>query len=142
MKAGLNIDVLKKYLSLLENKTGSKEEQIKILRKRRFKLLEDIHEKQQSLDELDYMIDEIKRRGSNDKIYHRPHDGGIGRKKKRTAILLSLFMVLGLAACSQTDAPETPGSSQTNTENSIPESEDNTPESEGKATYLQTAEIF
>lgn len=63
LKAGLNIDVLKKYLSLLENKTGSKEEQIKILRKQRFKLLEDIHEKQQSLDELDYMIDEIKRRG-------------------------------------------------------------------------------
>lgn len=55
--------MLKKYLSLLENKTGSKEEQIKILRKQRFKLLEDIHEKQQSLDELDYMIDEIKRRG-------------------------------------------------------------------------------
>ena len=53
--------------------------------------------------------------------------------KKRTAILLSLFMVLGLAACSQTDAPETPGSSQTNTENSIPESEDNTPESEGES---------
>lgn len=55
--------MLKKYLNLLENKTGSKEEQIKILRKQRFKLLDDIHEKQQSLDELDYMIDEIKRRG-------------------------------------------------------------------------------
>lgn len=48
-------------MSLLEKKTGSKEEQIKILRKQRFKLLDDIHEKQQSLDALDYMIGEIKK---------------------------------------------------------------------------------
>lgn len=61
LKAGLNIDTLKTYLSLLEKKTGSKEEQIKILRKQRFKLLDDIHEKQQSLDALDYMISEIKK---------------------------------------------------------------------------------
>lgn len=64
LKAGLNIDTLKTYLSLLENKTGSKEEQIKILRKCRFKLLDDIHEKQQSLDELDYMIAEMKKGGT------------------------------------------------------------------------------
>lgn len=61
LKAGLNIDTLKTYLSLLEKKAGSKEEQIKILRKQRFKLLDDIHEKQQSLDALDYMIGEIKK---------------------------------------------------------------------------------
>lgn len=63
LKAGLNIDMLKTYLNLLANQTDSKEEQIKILRKQRFKLLDDIHEKQQSLDELDYMIDEIKKGG-------------------------------------------------------------------------------
>lgn len=43
-------------LSLLENKAGSNVEQIKILRRQRFKLLDDIQEKQQSMDELDYMI--------------------------------------------------------------------------------------
>lgn len=61
LKTGLNMDALKKYLSLPENKTGSKEERIKMLRKQRFKLLDDIHEKQQSLDKLDYMIDKIKK---------------------------------------------------------------------------------
>lgn len=61
LKAGLNMAALKKYLSLLESTTNNKEEQIKILRKQRFKLLDDIHEKQQSLDELDYMIDEIRK---------------------------------------------------------------------------------
>lgn len=53
--------------------------------------------------------------------------------RKLTAILLSLLMVLGLAACSQTDTPETPGSSPSNIEDSIPESEDNTPESEDES---------
>lgn len=53
--------------------------------------------------------------------------------KRLTAILLSLLMVLGLAACSQTDTPETPSSSPSNIEDSIPESEDNTPESEGES---------
>lgn len=43
--------------------------------------------------------------------------------RKITAFLLSLLMALGLAACSQTDTPETPSSSQSNIENSIPESE-------------------
>ncbi|MEY8536281.1 MerR family transcriptional regulator [Blautia pseudococcoides] len=61
LKSGLNMDTLKTYLNLIGNKTSSKEEQIKILRKQRFKLLDDIHEKQQSLDELDFMIDEIKK---------------------------------------------------------------------------------
>lgn len=61
LQAGFTIDTLKNYLNLLGNKTGSKEEQIKILREQRFQLLDDIHEKQQSLDELDYMIGEIKK---------------------------------------------------------------------------------
>lgn len=61
IKAGLNIDILKRYLILMENKSGSEEEQIKILRKQRFKPLDDIHEKQQSLEALDYMISEIKK---------------------------------------------------------------------------------
>lgn len=60
IKSGMSMDVLKKYLRLLEDKTASKEEQIRILRKQRYQLLDDIHDKQQTLDALDYMIREIK----------------------------------------------------------------------------------
>lgn len=61
IKSGMNMDVLKKYLRLLSDKTASKEEQIQILRKQRYQLLDDIHDKQQTLDELDYMIRETKK---------------------------------------------------------------------------------
>lgn len=61
LKSGMSIDVLKKYLRMLDDKTGSKEEQIRILRKQRYQLLDDIHDKQQTLDELDYMIQEVKK---------------------------------------------------------------------------------
>ncbi|MDE6435023.1 MAG: hypothetical protein K2L07_12435 [Lachnospiraceae bacterium] len=37
-----------------------KEMQIRMLRKYRYRLLDEIHEKQQSLDEVDYMISKIK----------------------------------------------------------------------------------
>ena len=43
-----------------ENKSD-KSGQIQILRKQRFLLLDEIHKKQQSLDELDYMIGELKK---------------------------------------------------------------------------------
>lgn len=43
----------------LEKKT--KEERIRILRKNRAQLLEEIHGKQQLLDQLDYMLYELKR---------------------------------------------------------------------------------
>lgn len=62
LKSGMDTESLKKYLRLLNDKTDSKEEQIKILRKQRCRLLEDIHDKQQTLDELDYMIRETKNR--------------------------------------------------------------------------------
>lgn len=39
----------------------TKEEQIRILRKSRLQLLDEIHSKQQLLDQLDYMIHEIKK---------------------------------------------------------------------------------
>lgn len=55
------MEALKRYLRLLDDKTGSKEEQIRILRKQRYRLLDEIHNKQQILDELDYMIMEIKK---------------------------------------------------------------------------------
>jgi len=62
LKSGMSMDVLKKYLRLLNDKTESKEEQIRILRKQRYQLLDDIHDKQQTLDELDYMIQEVKKK--------------------------------------------------------------------------------
>ena len=39
----------------------TKEDQIRILRKSRLQLLDKIHSKQQLLDQLDYMIHEIKK---------------------------------------------------------------------------------
>ena len=37
-----------------------KEVQIRMLRKYRYKLLDEIHQKQQSLDEIDYMVSKLK----------------------------------------------------------------------------------
>lgn len=56
-KAGLEMPLIKQYLLLANDKAG----QIRLLRKQRCLLLEEIRGKQQSLDELDYMIDEIRK---------------------------------------------------------------------------------
>lgn len=56
LKLGMDMDVLKRYLRLLDDKIGNKEEQIRILRKQRCQLLNDIHNKRQTLDGLDYII--------------------------------------------------------------------------------------
>ena len=61
LETGMDMNALGKYMELLHGKTENKEEQIRILRKQRYRLLEEIHCKQQSLDELDYMIDRIKK---------------------------------------------------------------------------------
>lgn len=63
LKMGMDVNSLEKYLGLLHGRIESREEQIKILRKQRYRLLEEIHCKQQSLDELDYMIDTIRKGG-------------------------------------------------------------------------------
>lgn len=60
VKSGMDMETLKKYLRLLNDETSSKEEQIRILRKQRYQLLDDIHDKQRTLDELDYVIRETK----------------------------------------------------------------------------------
>lgn len=66
IKAGLDRETLKAYLELSEKGPGSRQAQIRILRKARGRLLEDIHEKQQSLDEIDYMVEEMrKNKGGN-----------------------------------------------------------------------------
>lgn len=54
-KAGLNKNEIHGIMCCRDTN-----EQIQLLRKSRFKLLDEIHKKQQSLDEIDYMISTIK----------------------------------------------------------------------------------
>lgn len=63
LEAGMGVEVLQEYLQLLRKKTTNKAEQIRIIRKQRCKLMEEIHRKQQCLDRLDYMVDEIRKGG-------------------------------------------------------------------------------
>ncbi len=62
LSAGFTPEETKKFLKLTEN-MGTDEEQIRMLRKRRNSLLNDIHEKQQLLDSLDFMIWNKKKQG-------------------------------------------------------------------------------
>lgn len=50
-KYGMELEALKQYFSLTEPT-----QQIRLLRRQRYQLLDEIHEKQKALDELDYMI--------------------------------------------------------------------------------------
>lgn len=51
---------LEEITKKINDNTKSKEEQIRILRKGRVQLLEEIHVKQQQLDQIDYMLHKIK----------------------------------------------------------------------------------
>lgn len=59
---GMDISELRKLKEVEGNSPQAKNEKIKILRKYRFQLLEDIHGRQKSLDCLDYLIHKIKNR--------------------------------------------------------------------------------
>lgn len=61
LKAGFTIQSLKSYFSMSAHGGADKTEKIRLLRKQRCRLLDEIHGKQQSLDELDYMIEKIRR---------------------------------------------------------------------------------
>lgn len=63
LEAGMDVDVLQNYLQSIRKNTVSKTEQIRILRKQRCELMEEIHRKQQCLDRLDSMVDEIRKGG-------------------------------------------------------------------------------
>ncbi|MCM1159044.1 MAG: MerR family transcriptional regulator [Bacteroidales bacterium] len=63
INAGLTMEKIKEFMKLSYKDGSDKKEQIQILRKQRVVLLDEIHKKQQSLDELDYMIDELKKEG-------------------------------------------------------------------------------
>jgi len=68
LKAGMEPESLKAYLELGEEAVRDRREKIQLLRKTRSCLLESIHEKQRSLDEIDYLIDGIrKNQGGNQK---------------------------------------------------------------------------
>ncbi|MCM1065119.1 MAG: hypothetical protein NC420_11770 [Eubacterium sp.] len=64
-KAGLSKEQIEEIAGC-----GDKELQIRMLRKYRHRLLEEIHGKQQSLDEIDYMVskmgEQLFRRDTND----------------------------------------------------------------------------
>ncbi len=60
MNAGMDLHTLKRFVSLYDAERNTSEEQVRILRKCRYQLLDEIHGKQQSLDRLDYLIYKIK----------------------------------------------------------------------------------
>lgn len=59
-KSGMDLHMLRQFVALLEKGSGRAADQIRLLRKCRFRLLDEIHGKQQSLDHIDYLIQEIK----------------------------------------------------------------------------------
>lgn len=61
LKTGMDIEKIKAYMKLFYENKSDKSGQIQILRKQRVLLLAEIHKKQQSLDELDYMISQLKK---------------------------------------------------------------------------------
>ncbi len=65
LEAGMGVNILQEYLQLLRKRTAGKTEQIRILRKQQCELMEKIHHKQQCLDRLDYMVDEIRKLGNS-----------------------------------------------------------------------------
>lgn len=57
---GVGLEELKRLKELLSQGDSAKTEQIRLLKKCRFRMLDDIHVKQQSLDRIDYMIHTLK----------------------------------------------------------------------------------
>lgn len=52
---------LGEIMQQIKDKGQTKEDQVRFLRKKRVQLLDEIHCKQQLLDQLDYMIHELKK---------------------------------------------------------------------------------
>ena len=65
-KAGMNTDSLKHFVFLLEQGEDVKTELVRLLRKCRNRLLDEIHDKQQLLDQLDYLIYQINHQKGGD----------------------------------------------------------------------------
>lgn len=69
LKAGMDLESVKRFAALCEEGTHTRAAQIRILRKYRYQLLEEIHQKQQMLDRLDYLIREIHCRQEKGDIF-------------------------------------------------------------------------
>lgn len=65
MDAGAEADTLRDFMRQLMESTITKEEKLRYLRTQRQKLLEDIHAKQKSLDQLDYIIFDASKAASS-----------------------------------------------------------------------------
>ncbi|MDO5336326.1 MAG: MerR family transcriptional regulator [Eubacteriales bacterium] len=63
LEAGFSTKEIRRYLELSEH-AGTDEEQIRMLRKQRGCLLDDIHKKQKTLDRLDFMVWNTQNRGA------------------------------------------------------------------------------
>lgn len=62
LKTGLDIESVRGYLSDLGDDTLSNEAQIKILMRQRYALLDDIHDKEKIICQLDYIIHQSKKK--------------------------------------------------------------------------------
>ena len=60
LKIGMGAKEIEKLASLPDDSPDALAEQVRILRKYRCKLLDELHQRQQSLDKLDFIINEIK----------------------------------------------------------------------------------
>ena len=61
MDAGAEVDALRSFMQRLMQSSITKEEKLRYLRSQRQKLLESIHSKQRSLDQLDYIIFDVNK---------------------------------------------------------------------------------
>ena len=68
LKAGMDVPTLKSYLALSAGDAEEQKNKLRILRKARSRLLEEIHGKQQSLDQIDYIIDQIRKEQGGKRI--------------------------------------------------------------------------
>lgn len=55
-RIGVGLEELKRLKALMDQGASTVEEQIRLLKRCRFQMLDDIHVRQQSLDRIDYMI--------------------------------------------------------------------------------------
>lgn len=63
--AGVSLETVAANPALMDESAAASAERMRLMKKERFRQLEDLHAKQQKLDRLDRMIREIKNCGSN-----------------------------------------------------------------------------
>ena len=81
-KVGLELEEILRYMKLVEQGDLSKDERVRILNRKRQLILEDIHNKQKSIDCLDWLIYEMN--GCNSKA-------GEKKNEKKTTLNHGMF---------------------------------------------------